>query len=225
MHVQQFVSVAPYFTEGGFKLHSVEELLAEPSFVSCSLICVDQLAGPIVKAIVSKIRRIYAIQIKAAEEDGLSASVDVKVQRLLPNYYPSKPGWHCAFVPRDKYTGQPQFSMVHPKCFHVALTLSNEAKGVSNTEYVISPLKVKLWETERVFHDLHKQVLRIGPDTDFAKDGVFTWHNQRTIYRASPAIRRGIRLSLRFSMLDRPVVQNRKVDTQQVYLLSEENGW
>lgn len=224
MHAQAFVSVPPHFVDGKFMVLSAQTLMNEPNLLGCSPLYVREVGGPVTKNALEQIMDIYGYPIRLAEKEGLSAIVDVSVHKLLPGYYPMMPGWHCDWVPYGGRSGQPDFSLIHPDSFNVSLTLSNEQKGVAGHEYVQSNIKPKLWDQERVFRDLHSQVKRIGPDVVKSKDGVFVRYTPKTILKALPCERRGVRLYVRFSMCVKPPIVNQLVNCQQVYFNSEELG-
>lgn len=224
-HYQTFVNVPPVPQQGTFKQLDIQTLLGEPSLFSCSIEGVEQYGGSLACDALAQIQDLYEHPIRHAKEAGLSAIVDVRVQRLMPGMYPSIPGWHCDAVPRNSYHGQPDFSLIVPQAFHVCLLLSSENKGVSCTEYVKTNLKPKLWDKDHVYKDLHKEVEKMHPDTVVAKDGQFVWFTPKTIHRTRPTHRRGVRMFMRFSMYHKPPIQNAVVSSQQVYILSEENGW
>jgi hypothetical protein len=96
---------------------------------------------------------------------------------------------------------------------------------VSSTRFVDQPIRPDLYDKEHVYRNLHHEVHRINPPIRTIKDGELVWFNQKTIHAASPCHRRGVRMFLRYSMIEKPVVANQFADQQQVYLLSEENGW
>jgi hypothetical protein len=218
MHAQAFVSVPPHFNEGKFMVLSAQTLVNEKNLLGCSPLFVEEAGGPVTKAVLGQLREVYAYPIRLAEQEGLSAVVDVYVHKLLPGQYPTMPGWHCDWVPYGGRTGQPDFTLIHPQSFNISLTLSNEQKGVSTNEYVSTSIKPKLWDKENVFKDLHAQVLRIGPDVVRAKDGVFVRYTPKTILKALPCERRGVRLYVRFSMCVKPPIVNELVNCQQVYV-------
>jgi hypothetical protein len=68
-------------------------------------------------------------------------------------------------------------------------------------------------------------VERIHPEAVLVKDGVLARFTCKTLHRASPCHKRGWRMFFRFSMLPRPDIKNEIPKQQQVYQLSEENGW
>jgi hypothetical protein len=222
---QTFVSVPPVFQNGKFPQISLSGLLEEPSLFSCCEEIVMKDGGVLTRRALQQIQEMYERPIAHAKEKGLSAIIDVRVQRLMPGMYPSIPGWHCDAVPRSGYHGQPNFSAIAPESFHVALILSSEAKGVSNTEYVQTILKPKIWDKDHVYRDLHTLVEKHHPETVIARDGQFVWFTPKTIHRTKPCVRRGVRLFMRYSLYPKPPIKNVVRGEQMVYLLSEENGW
>jgi hypothetical protein len=223
--MQFFVNQAPVFQPSGIKMPTSVQLLEEQCLFSCSLTAIEMYAGPIVKDAVDRICQLYEVPIRRGINHGLSAVVDVRVHRLFPGQFPGIPGWHCDFVPRGAYSGQPNFALVHPDAFHVALLLSDQQAGVSNTQFVESAIRPQIFDQEAVYANLHHEVDRIGPALVTANDGQFVWFNQKSIHRAMPAHRRGTRLFLRFSMVEKPVIANGRPKQMQVYQLSEAQGW
>lgn len=225
--MQTFVNVPPSLLGYGanFPKISLAILGSEPSLFSCSEEGVSISGGLLAKTALKHIQAAYIQDIYNAKQAGLSAIVDVRVQRLMPGMFPSIPGWHCDAVPRCNYHGQPNFCAINPAAFHVALTLSNEQAGVSNTEYVMDAVKPKIYDAEHVYRELHEQVERIAPRVEQIPDGVFTKFTPKTIHRATETHRRGWRMFMRFSMYHKPPIVNGVQGQQQVYLLSEKNGW
>lgn len=220
-----FVNDPPRLTKGVFGKLSMFDLAKEPSLFSCGEFGLYEHGGALAKSALSQVLSLYKDEYEHAKKAGLSAIIDVRVQRLMPGMYPSIPGWHCDAVPRNGYHGQPDFGLIDPSAFHVALLLSSEVAGVSNTEFVTSRLRPTIMDKDHVYRDLHTQVERAKPDTIKVADGVFTYFTPKTIHRACPTARRGWRMFFRFSMYHKPPIQNVISGQQQVYLLSEENGW
>lgn len=225
--MQTFVNQIPFQLGYGAAFPKLTQgmLAAEPSLFSCSEEGVGVSGGLLAKTALKHIQAAFIKDIYNAKQAGLSAIVDVRVQRLMPEMFPSIPGWHCDAVPRCNYHGQPNFAAINPAAFHVALTLSSELSGVSNTEYVTDAIKPKLYDQEHVYRDLHEQVERMKPRTEVMKDGVFVKFTPKTIHRATPTHQRGWRMFFRFSMYHKPPIVNGVQGQQQVYLLSEKNGW
>ena len=199
----------------------------EPSLLCNSPTAVRAQGGSLSKIALAHVEKHYASEIGRAEKEGLSASVDVRVQRLMPGMYPSIPGWHCDAVPRGSVSGQPNFDAVHPRAFHVAVLLSSEHSGVSNTQFVDQDVMFKLWDVEGTtrYSQLHAAVEKLGPQVIHARDGEFVKFTQRTVHRAMPAGRRGWRMFFRFSMIENPEIRNAVPEQQQVYIIKEGGGW
>jgi hypothetical protein len=199
----------------------------EPSLFSNSPIGVRAQGGSLSKIALHHVEEQYASEIRRAEKAGLSAVVDVRVQRLMPGMYPSIPGWHCDAVPRNSYHGQPDFDLIDPAAFHVCVLLSSEPCGVSNTQYVDQHMVFKLWQSpERtVYRQLHEEVEKHKPQLIHVKDGEFIKFTPHTVHRAMPTLRRGWRMFFRYSMYHKPPLENKIANCQQVYILSEANGW
>lgn len=225
--MQAFVNVPPFLLGYGapFPTMTLAMLAAEPSLFSCSEEGVGISGGLLAKIALKHIQGAFVQDIYNAKKEGLSAIIDVRVQRLMPGMFPSIPGWHCDAVPRCNYHGQPNYAAINPAAFHVALTLSSEAAGVSNTEYVMDAIKPKLFDQEHVYRELHDIVVRAAPRVEQIKDGTFVKFTPKTIHRATETHRRGFRMFMRFSMYHKPPIVNGVSGQQQVYLLSEKNGW
>lgn len=206
---------------------SLESFAAEPSLFSCSPVGVRSLGGTLSRMALGHVEHHYASEIRRAEKAGLSAVIDSRVQRLMPNQYPSIPGWHCDAVPRNSYHGQPDFDLINPSAFHVCVLLSSEPCGVSNTQYVDQHTVFKLF-TEAgtsLYSQLHNEVERLKPTLLNVRDGQFIKFTPYTVHRAMPTVRRGWRMFFRFSMYHKPPLENKIQSSMQVYQLSEANGW
>jgi hypothetical protein len=225
--MQTMINSVPFLLGYGaaFPKLSIGMLTAEPSLFSCSEEATAIQGGLLAKTALKHIQGAFIQDIYRAKQAGLSAIVDVRVQRLMPGMFPSIPGWHCDAVPRCNYHGQPSFALINPEAFHVAVTLSSELAGVSNTEYVVDSPRLKLYDEQHVYKEMHTEVERIGPQTRRMDDGVFVKFTPKTIHRATETHRRGVRMFMRFSMYHKPPIVNGVSGQQQVYLLSEKNGW
>jgi hypothetical protein len=219
---QTFVNVPPSFVQGLFPQIGLQDLLEEKSLLDCSEATAQKHAGPLTKLALQQITERWACVIDKAKAKGLSPVVEVHVHRLMSDQYPFTPGWHCSGVPRRTSSGQPSFDLILPEQFSVCVTLSSEMKGVSNTEYVQTSIKPKLWDKDNVYKDLNVIVDKMHPDTVHAKDGVFTWSNPKTIMRSRPATKRGVRLFVRLAMFPKPAVFNAVGVPEQVFVLSKE---
>jgi hypothetical protein len=223
--MQLVVNRPPLLHDGKWSPVSAERLSNEISFHATHPSVVHDASISFAKEALVQVESFYRAEIDFARKNGLSAMVDCRVQRFMPDMFGSIPGWHCDFVPRSTITGQPNFSAVNPAAFQVAVTLSAEPQGVSNTEYVDTSLSVKVFDDAHVYRDLHYAVEQLKPFTQQVKDGVFVKFTPKTMHRATCAKRRGWRLFFRYAMVHKPEIKNVINPPQQMYLLSEGNGW
>lgn len=190
----------------------------EKSMHHCSPTFVLMQEEKLARRACSHVLQYYKADIERAEKEGLSAIVETRVQKLLPGQYPSVPGWHCDGVPRHPYDGVPKFEAINTAAFSVAVSLSTEPLGVSNTEFVMDAVKPKLWNQEDVYRDLDVQVNQIAPRVAQISDGQFVKYTPKTIHRAAPTHRRGWRFWFRFSMVFKPPISNIVGLPQQIYV-------
>lgn len=200
-------------------------LLEEVNLFSCSPLAVKEWGGIHTRNILHQLEEKFHFSIDRCMREGMKPVVDVRIHRLFAEQYPAIPGWHCDHVPRGGYSGQPNFSLCAMHAFNVALIISDHPQGVSNTEFVMQPVRISLEDQDHVYRELHREVQRIKPLVAPVPDGKFVWFSQRSIHRAAPAARRGVRLFFRYSMMEKPHIQNVKHSMPHVYQLSEENGW
>lgn len=225
---QVLLNQAPNFFGDSYippKAICTQGLLEEVNLHACSPQAVNMYGGAHTTEALRQLMIAYAAPIYRAKDHELQPIVDVRIHRLFPGQFPAIPGWHCDFVPRGGYSGQPNFGLCSQYAFHVCLILSDQEAGVSNTEYVMDPLRLVLEDQEHVYREVHRGVEHFKPIVARAPDGRFTWFNQKTIHRASPAHRRGVRLFMRFSMIEKPMILNKANPMPHVYQLAEENGW
>lgn len=227
--MQKFRCDRPVFSvaAGVFPKISADLLAKEPCLLANSPTAVRAQGGNLGKLALAHVEECYAADIGRATKEGLSSCVDVRVQRLVPGMYPSVPGWHCDAVPRGSYHGQPNFEATHPRAFHVCVVLSTEPLGVSNTQFVDESMVFHIWDEEgrSRYQQLHAEVEKHNPPVIQCKDGQFVRYTQRTVHRAMPSVRRGWRMYFRYSMYEKPPMENIIGNQQQVYLLNEGNGW
>lgn len=202
---------------------TIAEIAGEPSLFSCSLPEARRMGGPLVQKILDNID-LSREDIRAAFEYALTPVIDVRVQRLMPGMYPSIPGWHCDAVPRKDYNSQPDFDLLHPASMHLTCVLST-ADDVSNTEFIAQPFGMTFNDEEPIWKQLHKHIEANNMTSKVIKPGWIYKFSSLTPHRAVATVTRGWRIFFRFSMYHNPPIQNKVPAAQQVYLLSEENGW
>lgn len=196
----------------------------EVCLVACSEEFVKDKGGTLTLTAIKNIQDIQRQEIANAKEAGLTPVIDVRMQRLSQHHLPAPPGWHCDGIPRSINSGEYNLGAIHPRAFNISVTLSDEYVGVSNTEFVNDPIKVKTY-TEKFYREVHEQVEKLSPSVRRVEDGMFVKYSPKTIHRATETHRSGVRLYLRYSMCEKPVFSNHISPIQQVYVLSEKHGW
>jgi hypothetical protein len=206
--------------------YSVAELASEPSLFSCSMEHAEVKGGDIVRDILYRIRHAYRGAIEKAYAAGLYEIIDVRVQRLMPGMFPSIPGWHCDSVPRPNYFAQPDFSLLKPESFHITCIADTEGgNGIGNTVFLDEEIEFKFNEFKPVWQQLHHQIEMVPRRIRPIQSGQFVKFSSLDPHKAIACHTRGWRLFFRMSMYHNPPVTNGVPSQQQVYILSEANGW
>lgn len=205
----------------------ISALAAEPSLFSATVEFALQSGGPVTRKIVEHLKDKPAV-IRAIDA-GLHPVIDVRVQRLMPGMYPSIPGWHCDAVPRGDYHAQPDFSKIHPDAVHFTTLVSTAEDGVSATEFLGTPIEVEFEDHLPVWQQLHRHI-EARKDAEQhviwrARNGEVFQFETLVPHRTTPTTTRGWRLFFRMSLYHNPPLMNGVPSQQQVYLLSEDNGW
>lgn len=155
--------------------------------------------------------------------EGLVDVLDTRLQRLMPGMYPAIPGWHCDDWPREDYHGQPNLYLIDRRVRHWTAIMATEDDGVSLTEFVSEPFELELKPGRSVWRQVHEHVVREQLPTWRAPLGAVVEFGPMAVHRASPATTRGWRWWARCSWRkSRPVTAH---VGEQVYVLSEANGW
>lgn len=150
--------------------------------------------------------------------------IDARVQRLMPGMFPSIPGWHLDGVARSEFHSQPDVTKIVEGVSTFVCTLSTHPEGVSNTRFLAEPASVEVDDTKPVYKQIHSQL--IDAETVAVPDGYWAFMEQAHVHCASPTAHRGYRMFFRVTVLPDMMPKNRGfTDVEQVYLLSEENGW
>lgn len=200
----------------------IADMTGEPSLFSCNPEAAEMLGGPHTRAFVQRCMEDPAA--KSALASGLYPVLDTRTQRLMPGMFPSIPGWHCDNVPRDTYYSQPDFTRVHPDSVHFLMLLATEADGVSRTEFLTEPFEFNP-NPQEVWKSLHQQITAVSPPTMKVEPGVIYRFSCQDAHKTNPCTTRGWRIFMRLSFLASPAIGNMVSEANQVYILSEENGW
>ena len=199
------------------------EIAEERAVHSASLSCAINNTGPLTRYMLDCLPRLNDLETRA-RASGMHVVIDSRVSMLMPGMYPAIPGWHCDGVPRPDKHAQPDFRLLNPAAINYIASISTDANGVSNTEFVADHIACDISPDEPVWRQVHRAVEDIKPRTDFMPDGVWTSFGPYAIHRATPAKVRGWRIWVRVSLYHKPP-HNIRARHSQVYLLSEENGW
>lgn len=156
--------------------------------------------------------------------DGLLDVLDTRLHRLMPGQFPAIPGWHCDDVPRRTYESQPCFELIDHRVKHWTVTLASDPCGVSCTEFVAEEVTIDIDDSRPTWRQVHDFVEREKPRTYSLPPGSVCEFKTLAIHRATPATMRGWRWWSRVSWrANRP--SNIVNTAEQVYILSEANGW
>lgn len=157
-------------------------------------------------------------------ERGCRAVIDARVQRLMPDMFPSIPGWHMDSVERDDFYGQPDVTKISDHISTFVCTMSSHPEGVSNTKFLADPLTVYVDEAKPIYKQIHE--IAESKETWSLPDGHWAFMSHGHVHKASPTVRRGYRMFYRATVLPHVKPKNRGyTDVEQVYVLTEGGGW
>lgn len=200
---------------------TLQELAAEPCLFSCDWKTAKDAGGALTKKVIK--------ELEYRQYPSSGAVIDVRVQRLMPGMYPSIPGWHCDAVPRDGYYSQPDFTKANQDIRHLVLVQSTEDDGVSRTQYTMDEFNVNLDAQHGfIYKQLHDYIENShhAPITKWqCNQGLLYGFSHFQPHRTMPCTTRGWRMFFRLSYYHNPPIVNKIESVQQVYLLSEANGW
>jgi hypothetical protein len=229
--------IGSVFDQAQLPRFGISDFANEPSLFSCDFFSAIEKGGPLTHLI---LRTFYesaeAIErFTRAKRAGLRDVVDVRVQRLMPGMYPSIPGWHCDAVPRASYSSQPDFSKVNPASYHFTCILDTSidsdtrsfrsSGATSLTQFTSLDEEIEFNDQESIYRQLHRHIESSPNPRVNCEPGALYGFSTMVPHRTMPTINRGWRLFFRMSMYHAPPVANGVTSQQQVYLLSEENGW
>lgn len=198
-------------------LATLEDIASEPKVLSASPEEVYKKEGTLAQKI------LYALG-SFDVPDGLYPVIDTRVHRLMPGMYPAIPGWHCDDWPRKDYISQPDPSLVNKEAYHIVCNIAT-SRHVSNTEFNLDHHKFEWDQKSPLWKELHSSIEKRNDVTRRQLlPGQIVKFSYDTPHRAMPCIERGWRFFFRLSMMHRPPVKSVH-NSEQVYILSEENGW
>lgn len=201
----------------------IKKLSQEHSLFSCDVQSAKSLGGSIVNEIVEKIERLPLYKIR---DTNLFPVIDVRVQRLMPGMFPSIPGWHCDNVPRSGYFSQPNFDNIPLGSKHFVCVVETE-ENVSQPEYIddMVIMPEEEYRPSAVYKSLHDHIERSNYRRVRFESGDIVLMSSTTPHRATACQVRGWRMFFRLSLSHNPPIGNTRTNMNQIYLLSEANGW
>ena len=211
---------------------SVESIEEEPMFFSSSLNFAIKNGGPITKFYLENLNScLDSIKDSACNLDlNYKFMIDTRSHMLMPGFYPSIPGWHCDFVPRNDYNSQPDFNSCDLDFVkHIIVCIGADgADPESYTEFLKAPAEISIDNNEKIWEQVHNQIqyqIKNGKnEVDILKNEEFLIFDQHGIHRATPAKNRGWRWFMRVSYGPyNPIDKIRK--QTQVYIEKESAGW
>lgn len=207
----------------------VETLQGETSMYSATPEFALKHGGPLTAEFLATVPDWYY---GTAKELGLYPNIDMRVHRFseLPDgfdLYPAIPGWHADGEYRETYFSQPDLTRV-PVSYHVIATISTEANGVSNTQFLDQAIEMEIDKTSdmanadvALWSNVHRYVESLpNYQTTMMPDGEIHIFDARSLHRATPVIHQGERAFFRMSMWHKPNLGEGQLSKQeQLYLL------
>lgn len=174
----------------------VETLQGETSMYSATPEFALKHGGPLTAEFLASVPDWYY---DTARELGLYPNIDMRVHRLdfseLPagfDLYPAIPGWHADGEYRETYFSQPDLTRV-PVSYHVIATISTEASGVSNTQFLDQAIEMEI-DVEELDATSDDPVLgRFRPPSDMNKNSdianadIALWSNVHRYVESLPS--------------------------------------
>jgi hypothetical protein len=225
--MKQMVTFEPFISKvGDIKpTHTIGEIDKEVGIYSATPERVYKDGGPIARSFIEEIPNEFFTR---AKKLNLHIICDIRIHRLNVGEWASVPGWHCDGDVRKSYGAQPELE--RPQGAHIICCVSSHPEGVSNFEFVTEPVTCEL-DTEHptmgVYAQLHNYVEANDIQRIPSHDGMLYWMNSETIHRPRQAKVRGWRMFMRASMYHQGCLEGdgKFSKQEQVYILSEANGW
>ena len=196
---------------------SIEQIASEPRLVGASYEEAWAHGGPLARRVLGAIGAFDC-------PGSLFPIVDTRCQRLMPGMYSAIPGWHCDDWPRPGYGLQPEPSRVDERARHFTASIDSWNGELCPTEFVSEPVHLAL-TGESLWRSVHRGIEALKPSTETLGPGSVLRFGSHTIHRATPARVRGWRFWFRLSFMHTKPEKALTVGPEQVYVLSEENGW
>jgi hypothetical protein len=195
---------------------------AEPMLFGASVEFAREAGGPLTRIMLNALTEELTGALAYCRSTSQHLVIDTRSHMLMPGFTPAIPGWHCDAYPRGAYGEQPWLANGNPSNFHFVCFVSDQADGVSRTEFMQSGVttNIRNVDPEHVWASVHKQAYG---DTMTQVDGQILRFWQPTLHRAKPAHAKGWRWWFRASVFYRPP-ENAIRKQVQVYA-PEGLGW
>lgn len=203
---------------------TIDELNAELNFRNSTPEFVHNNAGPIVRGLTRLIESTQHYRSKRDENPHLTPLVDVRVNYLVDGTYPSLPGWHCDDIVRESNYKQPDVIKSIPTHHYMCLLADTMAEN-SNTEFLLGQ-HIIAFDQENVYKSINRHLLLNEGNlrTSRVPVGDIVYFDNRSLHRAVPATRYGVRMFYRLSLTYRQVANEiRKYN--QCYVDAANAGW
>ena len=198
-----------------------EEIEAETMLFSARWFFARENGGEITQEIMDVI-----FQSRPFVPKGHELMIDTRVQMLLPGWWPSIPGWHCDFIPRDADTGQPVLqakNTIESSWTCIVAT----AADVSQTEFLVESVNVH-YDSEAVWSSINKDIEYMRTQrklkTGKLQLGKVMLFGSHTLHRAMQVHNPGWRYFFRCSIVKEDSCQNLIRQQTQIYV-PDNYGW
>lgn len=207
---------------------SIDQLAKEVGIYSATPDFVRKHGGELSKKILDLIPQEFFDDTK---NRGFFPNIDIRVHRLYKNDIPAYPGWHCDGEYRETYFSQPEVDKFYSR--HIIMILSTHPEGVSNTEFLNSPIQCEIINPSKenpLWKQVHLQIEKNRSQLDFKiiKDGQLIEFDSKSPHRAMESENRGWRLFFRISQWHKPNLLGEQgfiSRQEQVYKKFDGDGW
>ena len=197
---------------------SASELANEPMVWGADLEFARANGGPLTHSVLDAMESEMPL-IRSIEALGRYAVVDTESQFLLPDQYPSIPGWHCDSVPEfgedNPCVGQPDLSQIDEDGIHYTASIAEHPGGVSQTSFAAQSVNIE-YDMDHVWDSVGKQAERKLLQRQTMADGDIVRFDQNTLHKSTPCHQKGLRFWLRLSLYHKKPL-NKVLNRVQVY--------
>ena len=186
--------------QGCFPKEMIEK---EPDLLAADLDYALANGGPITQYYLTKfLESSYLKDAYSGILPGLHVIVDTRIHALKKGEYPGISGWHTDFIERVSPTNMElDYSKFNPSVKIYIVNFSDHPKGVSNTEYLTSEVRLALPE-KQVYTSIDRQINAMTALNALqVSDGEILAMDQYSLHRVRPAHQEGLRGFIRIAVL------------------------